>query len=206
MALTATEQGGGKAYPPCPSGPQIARCVWVVDLGTTEDATYNKMQNKVLIGFEVPEEKYVFDEKRGPEPYFLKRKFTLSLAEKSALRPALESWRGRKFTPEELKGFRLDALLDKPCIINVAHAEKDGKTYAQIATITPLMKGMVCPPRVSPLVIYDIGEGDNAAYKAMPEWLRKEIAQSEEWKQRQELHPPIPEPATAGPGDDFPPF
>lgn len=210
MGLTATEQGVGKDFPPCPSGTHVARCVKIIDLGTHLDSKFNKLKNRIILFFELPNETFVFDDKKGPEPYMLKRKFpSTSLGENSHLRPALENWRGKKFTPQELKGFKLENVLDKTCMINVTHETKDQRTYAQIGGFSPLMKGMECPPRITPLVIYDVGQGEDETYKALPEWLRKEIAMSEEFKVRNAgpAHSePEMSPAMAGPEDDQPPF
>jgi hypothetical protein len=38
------------------------------------------------------------------------------------------AWRGREFTPEELKGFHLKNILGAWCMISVVHNENDGKT------------------------------------------------------------------------------
>jgi hypothetical protein len=75
------------------------------------------------------------------QPFTVSQKYTASLHEKSRLRHDLESWRGRKFTTEELKGFDVENVLGANCQINVVHATKEGKTYANIASIVPQAKG-----------------------------------------------------------------
>jgi len=42
----------------------------------------------------------------------ISKRYTMSLGEQSTLRKDLESWRGKKFTPEELQGFDLNACID----------------------------------------------------------------------------------------------
>lgn len=44
-------------------------------------------------------------------PRLVSKEFTLSLNEKSKLRQALQSWRGKAFTAEELQGFDLRKVL-----------------------------------------------------------------------------------------------
>jgi hypothetical protein len=63
-------------------------------------------------------------------------KFTLSLHEKASLRKILQSWRGKAFTPEELKKFDVTTILGKPCLITVTHEPKDGGgVYANVGAV-----------------------------------------------------------------------
>ena len=65
--------------------------------------------------------------------------------EKAALRKDLESWRGKPFTAQELEGFDLEALLSVGCFINVMHQTREGQTYANVAAVMRLPKGMTAP-------------------------------------------------------------
>ena len=76
------------------------------------------------------------------KPMLISRKFTLSLGEKSALRPFLESWRGKKFTAEELEGFDLERLLGVNGQLQVLYNERDGKTFANVQALFPQVKGV----------------------------------------------------------------
>jgi len=100
--------------------------------------------------------------------------YTVSLHENANLRGDLESWRGRPFTREELDGFDISKLLGVPCMVNVTHTDKNGKTYANIAAVTPLPKALrENPPKASgDLLLHD---DDNNAYDSLPEWLQKKI-------------------------------
>jgi hypothetical protein len=73
-------------------------------------------------------------------PFELAPLYTASLHEKAKLRKDLESWRGRAFTPEELKGFDLEKLIGANCQIQVVHAKVGEKVYANVAAIVPLSK------------------------------------------------------------------
>jgi hypothetical protein len=131
MILT---DNGGTTYTPCPAGSYLARCVQLIDLGT-QTATYEgetKRARKVLVAWEVLDDECRRDD---GAPFILSKRFTQSLHEKAALRKTLTSWRGRDFTPVELKGFELKAVLGKDAFISVVHAEKDGKTFANIAAV-----------------------------------------------------------------------
>src|SRR5208337_1405024 len=70
------------------------------------------------------------------------KRYTLSLHEKAALRKDLESWRGRTFTEEELKGFDVENVLDVPCLLNVIHNGTSGTVYANVSGIMKLPKSM----------------------------------------------------------------
>ena len=142
MALTG--KVGGAGFDPVPADQYIARCVRVVDLGSEHNTKWDKLQRKVRITFELPDIVIESGEYEGM-PRVISSKFTLSMAPKSHLRPQLESWRGRAFTDQEAEDFDILTLVGAPCIINVIHNDAGGNTYANVATITPLMKGMVCP-------------------------------------------------------------
>ena len=60
-------------YPIPPAETHVARCVWVIDLGThkTEWKGQKKRQRKVRFHFELPNCKVVFDEDKGMEPFMV---------------------------------------------------------------------------------------------------------------------------------------
>jgi hypothetical protein len=67
---------------------------------------------------------------------------TYSFNSLSRLTKIIEAWKG-KLTPEELKGgFDLNILVGLPCMLNVLHTESNGKTYANVDTVTKLPAGM----------------------------------------------------------------
>ena len=142
MALTG--KVGGQGYDPVPAAQYVARCIRVIDLGSERSEKWDKMMRKVRIMFEIPE-LLIEDGDYAGMPRCLSSKFTLSMAPKSHLRPQLESWRGRAFTDPEAEEFDILTLVGVPAIINVIHNVSGGNTYANIASITPLMKGMTCP-------------------------------------------------------------
>lgn len=138
MAFVVQDSGGSREL--CPPGSYSAVCVDVVDLGMVEThyKDNTKMTHKCRVVFEVAEYR------KDGTPYTIGERFTASLAEKATLRKFLEGWRGRAFTPDELKGFDLEALIGAPAIVAVVHRESGGKTYDNIASASKLMKGM--PP------------------------------------------------------------
>ena len=132
----------GTSFAPCPAGTHIAVCIDVVDLGLikTTYKTSVKTQHKVNIVWEI-------DEKRDDgQPFRPRKRYTLSLHEKASLRKDLESWRGRAFTEDELRGFDLEALIGVPSMISVVHAAVAGQIYANVTAIMKAPKGMKAPP------------------------------------------------------------
>lgn len=137
MPILATA-GDSKAFAPAPAGLHQGVCVDVVDMGLLE-VTFGgltKKQHKVRLVWQIDEARD--DGKR----FLIQKRYTLSLHEKANLRKELESWRGRRFTDDELKGFDLEKLITVNVFINVVHAEKQGTTYANVASLVPLKKGM----------------------------------------------------------------
>lgn len=139
MSIIATRgEEGGKDFQPAPQGVHQAVCVDVIDLGILEVtwAGQTKKQHKILISWQL-------DENRDDgKPFLVSKRYTLSLNEKANLRKDLESWRGRKFTLEEEAGFDVETILGVNCLLNVQHNEKAEKTYANVVSIMPLVKGM----------------------------------------------------------------
>lgn len=131
----------GASYTPAPAGAHAAVCVDVVDLGELE-VTFGgktKRQHKVNIVWQIEELR------DDGKPHQLRKRYTLSLHEKAGLRKDLESWRGRPFNEEELAGFDVEVLIGKGCMINVVHNATGGNTYANVAAIMRMPKGMQGP-------------------------------------------------------------
>lgn len=162
----------------------MARCYSIIDLGTqtTTGAFGTKEQRKIRVIWELPDEKAVFDEAKGEEPFTIAKEYTLSLYEKANLRHDLESWRGKPFTAEELKGFDISKLIGAPCLLSIIHkTAKSGNEYAAIASVSSLPKGMKCPDQYNKRVEYSIEDGQNTTFLALPKWLQETIMKAAEW-------------------------
>lgn len=125
--------------PPVPVGQYAARCIDVFDAGwweNMEGAETNKCKVVFYLGK---------DEETGRDLY-IDLFETLSLSKKANLTKHLENWRGTPFTPEELKGFDIEKLLNKGALIQVASKPKqDGTPRTIIGAIMQLPKGMKAP-------------------------------------------------------------
>lgn len=181
MANIATDTGGGGDFKPVPAGNHVGICSMVVGLGKQriQSQLYGEsVKPQIYVAWELPHEPITWTDKDGNErtgPMRIGKVYTLSLHENAALRGDLESWRGRAFTEEERKGFDINKLAGAPAMVNVLHAEKNGKTYANVAGVTPLPKGMDKPTLYDPpAIIYDDDEF-RGNYDLLPEWLHKKI-------------------------------
>lgn len=131
-------------FPLPDEGTVQAVCAGVWDLGM-QPTNYNgveKLQHKVVIAWELnqlidsPESDY------HGMPYMLSKTYTLSLYENANLRRDLESWRGRPFDDQTIRdGFDVETLYGVNCLVGVAHVTKNDRTFANITSILPLIKG-----------------------------------------------------------------
>ncbi len=80
-------------------------------------------------------------------------------------------------------GFDLRKLLNAPCMLNITHVDRAGKQYANIASITPLPKGMTAPDLSAAPVVFDIDDPEtHPALYELSDSLQATIEQSPEWK------------------------
>lgn len=126
MPIIAKKSGGD--FTPAPEGVHSGVCVDVADLGMQPGPYGSK--HKVRLTWEL--------EERMPDgkPYITSKFYNLSLHEKSGLHKDLKAWRGKPFTPEELKGFDVEKVLGAPVTLIIEHNEKDGSVYANITAVT----------------------------------------------------------------------
>ena len=169
----------GKDFTPVPAGTHVARCFAVISLGTQSSPMF-PASFKVMLMWEVPGEHIEIDGK--PAPMTIPKEYTLSLSEKAHLRHDLQSWRGKDFTKQELEGFEVQKVIGFPCMLSVLHKESaKKKTYAVVAAVSAMPKGVQCPPQWHKTIHYEISDGQNDVFQALPEWIQKKIAQCEEW-------------------------
>ena len=117
-----------RKYSVADEGLHEAVCVDVIDLGILESAF--GPAHKVELRFVVDQQD---DEGKA---ILVTARYRASLHEKAKLRQHLELWRGRKFTVDELKRFDLEAVLHKPCQLQIVHnITDDGSVWANVAAI-----------------------------------------------------------------------
>jgi hypothetical protein len=184
MALTMPADTGGGTFERCPEGNHVAACSSIIDKGThlvQYPGQPDKMQRQVFISWEISGE-----QQEDGSPFYVGKGYTLSSHEKSNLRKDLESWRGIKFTDADFGpgGFELKRVLGVGCMLNVVHTEKDGKTYANIATIARLPKGMQSPPLTEPATYLSLeaDEFDVRVFDGLSDKMQEKIRQSPEYQ------------------------
>lgn len=178
MSLTVNE-GAASAIPLLPEDVYPAVCSMLVDLGDQYSEKFGKTSRKVLIGWELPTEKL-----DNGEPRRLSNTYTASLNAKGNLRKDLISWRGRDFTPDELKAFDLRNIVGVPCMISVIHkVGQDGQKRAVIGGVMKLPKGMAPSAPSTEPTIFDLDAPDAMSrIGELPEWIQSRIKESETWK------------------------
>lgn len=207
MATYASDSGGGKDFDPVPEGSHLAVCDMFVDLGIQE-TNYNgqvKQQHKIYLRWQIPSLRLKY-EKDGVEhegPMAIGSKFTLSLHEKASLRKILQSWRGRAFTPDELKKFDVTTVLGAPCLITVTHEPKDGGgVYANVGAVAKLPPGVPAPVLDGETLIYDADNLGN--FDKLRPWLQDAIRAQKLEESPPEQRGPEQQPAYADLDDDVP--
>jgi hypothetical protein len=186
MSLKVKEGAKGD-YEITPAGNYVARCFKLIDMGTqtVEFAGETKFQQKILISWELLDP--ITNMKDG-RPFAVSKRYTASLHEKSALRKDLQSWRGKRFTDEELEGFDLTKILGAWCQLQVIHTESNGTTYANVDAI---MSTREKPTGINELMHFDIDEPDLEVFNSLSEKMQETIKATPEWRARLN---PEPEP------------
>jgi hypothetical protein len=193
MGFVATDSGGGN-FKRVPPGAYIGRCYSLVDLGTQlSSGQYGeKMQHKIKIAWELFGE----DDQGNPltvdvdgkeMPMTISKSYTVSLHEKAGLRKDLAAWRGKDFTDEEAKAFDVSKLIGAYCMVNVTTSETNGKTYSNVAGLTPLPGALKNskPAAVHEHVIFDLDAPDMEVFNTFHEKLQEAIKKSPEWAAHQ---------------------
>ena len=193
MAFIAKDSGGGD-FKKVPPGAYIGRCYSLIDLGTqlTSGQYGEKLQHKIRIAWELFGE----DENGEPltvlvdgkeMPMTISKSYTMSLHEKAGLRKDLAAWRGKDFTDEEAKGFDVANLIGAYCMVNATTSETNGKTYTNVAGITPLPGALknAKPAAVHDNIMFDLDAPDMKLFSTFHEKLQDAIKKSPEWAKSQ---------------------
>ena len=165
-------------------------CVGVWDLGFRDDEWQGqpKVTHDIMFTWEVDQRMTGEGEYKDKRHVLSSRKFALTFGDKANLTLFVKTLTGKTLTEEERKTFDLESIKGMCGAVTIAHTIKDGITYANLQTITPLMKG------VEPIV----AETD---WSTPPEWIAKLIeaghtikeGDSEACKQRKTMLAVVPE-------------
>jgi hypothetical protein len=190
MSIIAEKPEGGNFIQVEP-GTYVARCYSMIEIGTieVEFKGEKKKQHKVAITWELPTETAIFHEEKGPEPFVVSKKYTLSMHEKSNLRKDLESWRGKGYTDKEAEKVDITKLIGQPCLLSVIQSPRPddpNKTYTAISSITKMMKGQECPDQINPTRILSYDEFNWEIFDSLSDYMKEQIRSSDEYKRMQE--------------------
>jgi len=186
MSLTVNGESA-PSIAPVEEGTHLGVCSMLIDLGMQYSEVYKKSQRKVLIGWELPDETIEIEGEMKPR--VLSKRYTANLSEKSNLRKDLASWRGRDFTPEELKAFDLKNIVGASCLLTIIHSKNGEKTYANIQSVVKLPKGMAKQALSEPPVVFDLDTDPLERVEDMPAWIAELIKKSETYQAR--ITPPV---------------
>jgi hypothetical protein len=180
MSLFVSAASGGSFEPrkPIEAGAYAAVCDMIVDVGIQPSpAGQYAPKRTVILRFQIPEIRVeITREGETVElPAVISRTLGLSLNEKSTLYGLLTSWRGKAFTPEELKKFDLSKIAGKAAFVNITHSVKGDRTYANLTSIMPLPKAIPAPVMEGEALVYSTDSPDPAIFAKLPNWMQEKI-------------------------------
>ena len=173
---------------PIPEDLHYGVLVRLYDVGSQYSETFDKLSRKLVLQFELPDLPHIeaeIDGKKVSLPRLISYTVTKSLHEKAKLKPLLETWRGRRFTTEELNGFDIANIVGKPGNVQVLHTHKDGKTYANISNVLPYPKGMPQTKPTTETLMFSVDQLDSPEELEtlkLPEWIQNLVKTSREWE------------------------
>lgn len=177
---------------PIAEGTHLGVCCMLIDLGVQFNEAFKNSSRKVLIGWEIPDE--TIDLEDGTHNRTITKTYTASLNDKSNLRADLAAWRGRDFTPAELKEFDLHNIVGTSCLLNVIHKDgRDGKIYANIQSIMALPKGMARGKLSEPATVFDLDADPLDMIDRLPKWIGDRIKDSTTYQERAYQPPEVTE-------------
>jgi hypothetical protein len=204
------EDTGGSTFTPVPAGMHLARCYRIIDLGTQQTNFDGNVdyKRKLKVVWEIHGEddtgKPIVTDKN--EPMIITKDYTMSWNDKATLRKDLQSWRGREFTDEEQRRFDIKTVLDKWCMVNVAHKPKKTGTgvYANVVAVTPVPNAIknALPKGHNKCGLFMISEPDMEMFETFGKYLKETIQAAPEWKAVQGRAAPAAE-APKGGFDDM---
>lgn len=185
-------------YPLAPAGTHVARVYRFMNLGTRFQEYQGVMKDypDTLVTFtlELPNElnKFTVKNEDGTEeeiekPFVISREFTLSMGKKSNLRPFIEGIIGTTLTDEEAGNFDIETVVGMTCQATIVHKQSKSdpdRKYANLVSVAPLMKGIEAPAQINETQIQDVKTMTEEEIEKLPEFLRKKIKDSDEWKER----------------------
>ena len=167
-----------------PAGTFMARVIRIIYIGTIKESYMGeeKEMPKLMLTWELPTETHVFKEENGAQPFTISKEYTHSMGKKSNLRPVTEAIIGTALTDEEAYGFDHDELLGLACQITIIHEDKQSGTWEKVTTVSPLLKGVVCPEQFNQSKVLSFEKWNEEMFTALPKFIKDKIVSSKEYK------------------------
>lgn len=176
MEFIAKSEGNSN-IPKLENGVYTALSSMLIDLGFQKSVLDNNVRRKFMMVWTIVGE--FIEVNKEQLPRVMSKEYTLSLNEKSNLRKDLQAWRGQAFTEEELQGFNLITVMNKPCQLQIINEEKNGKTYNNISAIMAMPKGMTVEPLQETTVFITNNPETWNNWEKIPKWIKEKIKKSE---------------------------
>ena len=179
MSMVASDNGGIE-IPKLEGGVYRSISSAMVDLGLQKSEKFKTTQRKFILIWTIQgEEVEINGEKQARQ---ISKEYSFSLNEKSTLRKDLQSWRGKVFTDEELRGFNLLNVLNVACQLQIVLDEKNGKQYNNIAGIMSLPKGTKISP-LDDVYYFDIENMETwSNWGRITKWIQERIKKAENFE------------------------
>lgn len=132
--MTVKDSGG--EFEKVPAGLHPAVCANIFDVGRQPGYQGGPAYKKVVVLWEI-DARHTWEGELKGKRFQVTKIYTQSIGEKATLRVDLTSWRGRAFTPDELKGFELEAIIGKPCQLNLV----ENGDRVKVQNVLPADKG-----------------------------------------------------------------
>ena len=176
MEFIAKSEGNSN-IPKLENGVYTAISSMLIDIGFQKSVLDSNVRRKFMMIWTIIGE--FIEVNKEQLPRVMSKEYTLSLNEKSNLRKDLQAWRGQAFTEEELQGFDLLTIMNKPCQLQIINEEKNGKTYNNISSIMAMPKGMTVEPLAETTVFLTNNPETWENWKKIPKWIKDKIKKAE---------------------------
>lgn len=171
---------GNTSIPKLENGVYTAISSMLIDIGMQRSILDSNVRRKFIMVWNIVGE--FIEVNKEQLPRVMSKEYTLSLNEKSNLRKDLQAWRGQAFSEDELQGFDLLTVMNKPCQLQIINEEKNGKTYNNISAIMAMPKGMQVESLDETTVFITNDQETWRNWEKIPNWIREKIKKSEKFE------------------------
>lgn len=176
MALTAPVSGGGKDFEPVSAGTHFGVCTGVFHVGLQPGSrAYPAPKERLFLRFEIPAERVEWDKdgEHFNKPAIIYDNMTFNMGKKSIMRAMVESWYSMSLTDEQAAMVDIEKFAGRVATLTIVHNSDGSKTYANIASVGPLPKGMHAPIPENPILIYHPDRTEQ--FTQLPKFLQEKI-------------------------------